>query len=101
MKENLSAACLAGALLCPFFAGATGIPVVDVVSNMERINEWTQHMQQWENTALHYRSQLDAYKSQLATATGVRNVQDLFSQAKSLGSDLKNLQKTGFLSMIY
>lgn len=95
MKKNLITACLAGALLCPSLAGATGIPVVDVVSNLERTNEWTQHMQQWENTALHYRSQLDAYKSQLATATGIRNVQDFFTQAKSLSSDLKNLKKNG------
>ena len=41
------------------------------------------------------RSQLDAYKSQLATATGVRDVQLFFNQAKSLTNDLKNLQKNG------
>ena len=91
----LTAACLAGALLCPSFAGATGIPVVDAMSNLEQVNEWAQHLEQWQSTVKQYESQLNAYKSQLATATGVRNVQDFLSQAKGLSSDLKNLQQNG------
>ncbi|WP_413481799.1 type IV secretion system protein [Serratia proteamaculans] len=93
--KTLTAACLAGALLCPSLAGATGIPVVDAMSNLEQVNEWAQHLEQWQGTVQHYQSQLNAYKSQLATATGVRNVQDFLSQAKGLSNDLKNLQKNG------
>ncbi|EKN4845175.1 hypothetical protein WDB64_004242 [Yersinia enterocolitica] len=51
--------------------------------------------QNWLKTVEQYKSQLNAYKSQLATATGVRNVQDFLSQAKGLSNDLKNLQKNG------
>ncbi|EKN6275829.1 MULTISPECIES: TrbJ/VirB5 family protein [Enterobacterales] len=93
--KTLAAACMAGALLCPSFAGATGIPVVDAMSNLEQVNEWAQHLEQWQSTVKQYESQLNAYKSQLATATGVRNVQDFLSQAKGLSSDLKNLQQNG------
>lgn len=95
MKNKLIAALLAGVVLCPSLAGAIGVPVVDAVANLERINEWTQHLQQWQNTVTHYKSQLDAYKSQLATATGIRDVQTFFKEAKSLTGDLKNLQKNG------
>lgn len=95
MKRNLTAACVAAALLCPSLSGATGIPVVDALGNLERVNEWTQHLEQWKSTVQHYQSQLDAYKQQLATATGVRDVQAFFSEAKSLTNDLKNLQQNG------
>lgn len=95
MKMKTLAACMAGALLCPSFAGATGIPVVDAMSNLEQVNEWAQHLEQWQSTVKQYESQLNAYKSQLATATGVRNVQDFLSQAKGLSNDLKNLQQNG------
>jgi type IV secretion system protein VirB5 len=94
MKNHIATA-LSVVLLCPSLAGATGIPVVDLLSNVERVNEWTQHLEQWRNTVQHYQSQLDAYKSQLATVTGVRNVQSFFNEAKGLTTDLKNLQKNG------
>ncbi|KGT87016.1 Minor pilin of type IV secretion complex (VirB5) [Erwinia typographi] len=95
MKYRFTAACVAAALLCPSLSSATGIPVVDALGNLERVNEWTQHLDQWKNTVQHYQNQLDAYKKQLATATGVRDVQAFFSEAKSLTNDLKNLQQNG------
>jgi type IV secretion system protein VirB5 len=76
-------------------SNAAGIPVFDSASNLEQINEWTQQLQQWQSTVQHYKSQIDAYKAQLATATGVRDIQSFLYEAKSLSSDLKNLQKNG------
>jgi len=46
-------------------------------------------------TAQHYQSQIQAYKNQLATATGVRDIADFVDQAKSLKSDLEKLRKPG------
>lgn len=94
-RKNLITACLAGTLLCSSFANAGGILVFDATAQVENVKQWTKEANQWMDTVKHYRSQLDAYKSQLATATGIRDVQLFLNQAKSLTSDLKNLQKNG------
>lgn len=94
MKFMKSTALVLALITSPLTSHA-GIPVVDAVSNLEQVNEWTQHLEQWQSTVQHYRSQLDAYKSQLATATGIRDIQGFFNEAKSLTIDLKNLQKNG------
>ncbi len=39
----------------------------------------------------HYQSQIQAYKDQLATATGVRDIADFVGQAKGLKADLEKL----------
>mgnify|MGYP002133243265 CR=1 FL=1 len=92
--KTLSAACLAGALLCPSLTAYAGIPVMVDADPLRQI-QYATDAQNWLKTVEQYKSQLNAYKSQLATATGVRNVQDFLSQAKGLSSDLKNLQKNG------
>jgi type IV secretion system protein VirB5 len=46
-------------------------------------------------TVTHYKSELDAYKQQLATATGVRDIQAFLSDARSLKTDIDNLRKNG------
>lgn len=94
-RKNLITACLAGTILCSSFANAGGILVFDATAQIENVKQWTKEANQWMDTVKHYRSQLDAYKSQLATATGVRDVQLFFNQAKSLTNDLKKLQKNG------
>lgn len=95
--KRISPALVVGVLfLSPFAHGVgAGIPVYDAGADLRSIQEWTEKLQQWQYTVTHYQSQLNAYKSQLATATGVRDVQAFFNQAKSLSSDLKNLQKNG------
>ncbi|EFO3708864.1 type IV secretion system protein, partial [Escherichia coli] len=72
-------------------AFSAGIPVFDAVQNTESINQWMQKLQQWEDTVTHYKSELDAYKKQLATATGVRDIQGFLSDARSLKTDIDNL----------
>ena len=85
------------ALLLFFSAQAfsAGIPVFDAVQNTESINQWMQKLQQWEGTVTHYKSELNAYKKQLATATGVRDIQGFLSDARSLKTDIDNLRKNG------
>lgn len=65
------------------------------MQNTESINQWMQELQQWEDTVTHYKSELDAYKKQLATATGVRDIQGFLSDARSLKTDIDNLRKSG------
>ncbi|MCE9941294.1 type IV secretion system protein [Serratia liquefaciens] len=74
---------------------SAGIPVFDAVQNTESMNQWIQKLQQWQETVTHYRSELDAYKQQLATATGVRDVQAFLREAKSLKTDIDNLRQNG------
>ncbi|XBS69157.1 type IV secretion system protein [Acerihabitans sp. KWT182] len=74
---------------------SAGIPVFDAVQNTESINQWVQKLQQWQETVTHYKSELDAYKQQLATATGVRDIQGFLSDARSLKTDIDALRKNG------
>jgi type IV secretion system protein VirB5 len=92
MNINILAICLAGALLLP--SAFAGIPVM-VDADPLRQAHYLTDAQNWLKTVEQYKAQLTAYKAQLATATGVRNVQDFLSEAKGLSNDLKNLQKNG------
>jgi type IV secretion system protein VirB5 len=74
---------------------SAGIPVFDAASNTESINQWIQKLQQWQETVTHYKSELDAYKQQLATATGIRDIQGFLREAKNLKNDIDNLRKDG------
>ncbi|BET64946.1 type IV secretion system protein [Yersinia pseudotuberculosis] len=84
--------CLLGAAAPTF---AAGIIVFDPTAKLENAEQWAKELRQWENTAKHYTSQIDAYKAQLATATGLRDIGSFVDQAKGLTADLKNLQKNG------
>lgn len=74
---------------------SAGIPVVDAIGNAQELAHWTEKVKQWTETVQHYKSQLQAYKDQLATATGLRDIQGLVAQGKSLKNDITNLQKQG------
>lgn len=74
---------------------SSGIPVVDAVGNAQELAHWTEKLKQWTETVQHYKSQLQAYKDQLATATGIRDIQGLVAQGRSLKNDITNLQKQG------
>ncbi|MCA5919118.1 type IV secretion system protein [Pectobacterium brasiliense] len=74
---------------------SAGIPVFDAASNTESINQWIQKLQQWQETVTHYKSELDAYKQQLATATGIRDIQGFLHDAKNLKNDIEHLRKNG------
>lgn len=84
---------ISAVLVFPLFAKA-GIPVM-VDADPLRQAEWVKEAQRWVDTAKHYQSQLQAYKDQLATSTGLRDIQGLVSQGKGLKNDIANLQKQG------
>ena len=86
---------LALSLFISIRAISAGIPVFDAVQNTETINQWIQKLQQWQETVTHYKSELDAYKQQLATATGIRDVQVFLIDTKSLKNDIDGLRKNG------
>lgn len=86
---------LALLLLFSTQAISAGIPVFDAVQNTESIKQWTEKLQQWQKTVAHYKNELDAYKQQLATATGVRDIQAFLHEAKSLKTDIDNLRQNG------
>ncbi|MBG6243166.1 MAG: type IV secretion system protein VirB5 [Candidatus Symbiopectobacterium sp. Dall1.0] len=87
---------IAGLLLTassPNYAG--GIPVFDFTAKFENAQQWAKEAKQWMETVEHYKAQMNAYKDQLATATGLRDIQGLLEQGKSLQSEIKTLQKQG------
>ncbi|ENP3611618.1 type IV secretion system protein [Salmonella enterica] len=72
-----------------------GIPVVDVLANTTSINQWLQKLTQWTETVQHYKEEMNSYKEQLATATGIRDVQAFLYQSKSLANDIKAMRDRG------
>lgn len=91
----ISRSALAGIIF--FFSphSFSGIPVVDAIGNAQELSHWLEKVKQWENTVVHYDKELTAYKNQLATATGIRNVELFLRQAKNLSKDIEKLQKRG------
>lgn len=85
---------LAISLLSPLSSYA-GIPVVDAIGNAQEMAHWLEKVKQWEDTVIHYDREINAYKNQLATATGIRNVQLFLRQAKNLAKDIEQLQERG------
>ena len=66
-------------------ARATGIPVVDALSNGQRMLEFAQTLQKYQDEYLYWESELDRLKQTYDALTGVRNIGDIF--------DNKNLHK--------
>lgn len=84
---------LSAVVSSPISAG--GILVFDATSKMENARQWAKEARQWMETVEHYKAQMNVYKDQLATATGLRDIQGLIQQGKSLQSEIKTLQKQG------
>lgn len=80
-----------------FFSASSfsGIPVVDVIANSQEMTHWLEKVKQWNDTVVHYENELTAYKDQLATATGVRDVALFLRQAQGIANDVKSLQQRG------
>lgn len=95
MKLKTTLTALTVALCLCHVPAQAGIPVFDEVANASNIQQWAEKLQQWQQTVQHYQSQMNAYKQQLATATGIRDVQAFLNQAKNLTADIKNLKNRG------
>ncbi|MEN3262833.1 type IV secretion system protein [Sodalis endosymbiont of Spalangia cameroni] len=88
--------CIAAVLLSlSLSVSAEGILVFDPTAKLENARQWAKEAKQWMETVKHYKAEINAYKDQLATATGLRDIQGLVSQAKGLKDDIKALQKQG------
>ncbi len=92
MKRRFHALIFACLMASPL--AHAGIPVL-VDADPLREAEWLKEAQRWIQTAQYFQSQIQAYKDQLATATGVRDIADFVDQAKSLKSDLEQLRRPG------
>lgn len=82
----------------------SGIPVVDIVANMQRMMQnvqeiatWAEEAARWGEEVEHYKKQIQAYADQLASQTGVR---DTVSFARDI-DDFYNFSKSSkdFLSL--
>lgn len=86
------------ALCLVLFTGSAfavlGIPVADNPAAAVRVVEWTTLLKQWGETAGHYKSEITAYKDQLATATGARNIGGFMSEIKNLKGQLSGYSKS-------
>lgn len=91
MKTRFRTLILACVIASPL--AHAGIPVAVDADPMRDV-QWAQELKRWMETARHYQSQIQAYKDQLATATGVRDIADFVDQAKGLKADL-GLRKPG------
>ena len=92
MKTRFRTLILACVIASPL--AHAGIPVAVDADPMRDV-QWAQELKRWMATARHYQSQIQAYKDQLATATGVRDIADFVDQAKGLKADLEKLRKPG------
>lgn len=88
IKKTLLSITLSSTLLF-----SSGIPVVDVVSNVQaltqnikEIAEWATVAERWVDTTKHYSSQLTAYENELLSKTGIRD-------SVSFVKDLNKLQE--------
>ncbi|MFW2591074.1 type IV secretion system protein [Aliarcobacter butzleri] len=88
IKKTLLSITLSSTLLF-----SSGIPVVDVVSNVQamaqnikEIAEWATVAERWIDTTKHYSSQLTAYENELLSKTGIRD-------SVSFVKDLNKLQE--------
>nr|WP_228444959.1 type IV secretion system protein [Yersinia pestis] len=95
--KNTKAIIFSVLLGASFFAKA-GIPVAvdaDPMRDVQWAQDWGQKIKEWTDTAAHYKSQIQAYKDQLATATGVRNIASFTNELSNLQSELTNIYKQG------
>lgn len=89
---------LFSALLVSSFFVRAGIPVAvdaDPTRDIQWAQDWGQKIKEWTDTAQHYKSQIQAYKDQLASATGIRNIGAFTSELGNLKSELQGVYDQG------
>lgn len=87
MKKQL----LAATLICcsaSAFALGDGVIVHDAKSALDTAAQWVKEAKQWEN-------ELTAYKDELLTKTGIRDVQGLVQDAQSVSKELTQIYDQG------
>lgn len=85
---------------------SSGIPVVDVVSNTQALQqnlktlaEYAEQARRWEQEILHYQNQINAYQNQLLSQTAIRDsvaftkdVQSFYNFSSQYGHDFLSLE---------
>jgi type IV secretion system protein VirB5 len=75
-----------------------GIPVAidaDPTRDIQWAQDWAQKIKEWTDTVTHYQNQIDAYKQELLSKTGIRDVQGLIQSAQSVSKDLEQIYDQG------
>lgn len=95
MKKQIMAAFVASLIV---ISGAqAGIPVA-IDANPEwaiEAGRWTERLKQWAETVKHYENQINAYKQELLSKTGIRDVQGLVQSAQSVSQELMQIYDQG------
>lgn len=95
MKKQIMAAFVASLIV---ISGAqAGIPVA-IDANPEwaiEAGRWTERLKQWAETVKHYENQINAYKQELLSKTGIRDVQGLVQSAQSVSKELMQIYDQG------
>ncbi|HCJ1778755.1 TPA: pilus assembly protein [Salmonella enterica] len=95
MKKQIMAAFVASLIV---ISGAqAGIPVA-IDANPEwaiEAGRWTERLKQWAETVKHYENQINAYKQELLSKTGIRDVQGLVQSAQSVSKELEKIYDQG------
>ena len=82
---------ITAALICcstSAFALGSGVIVHDAKSSIDTAAQWVKEAKQWQN-------ELTAYKDELLTKTGIRDVQGLVQDAQSVSSELTQIYDQG------
>ncbi|MDE5603167.1 MAG: type IV secretion system protein, partial [Helicobacter sp.] len=81
-------------VLIPSFLLSAGIPVVDTAANTQmatqnakQIAEWAREATRWTSTVSHYQQQIQAYKNELLSKTGMRDSVSFLRDIKQIYSD--------------
>lgn len=95
MKKHIMAAVVAS--LTVISAARAGIPVAIDASPEWAIEaqRWTERLNQWSETVKHYENQINAYKQELLSKTGIRDVQGLIQSAQSVSNELEQIYDQG------
>ena len=91
--KNIKKSLLAFSLLVTF-SNSAGIPVIDAVSNATMISqnvkqaaEWLKEASRWAETVAHHSKQLEFYKDELNSLTGVKSSVSSLNDLRQIYSD--------------
>ncbi|MCR6580363.1 type IV secretion system protein [Campylobacter insulaenigrae] len=103
MKKNIILI-LTSLLVLPNLAFSGGIPVVDITANQQmstqnakQVAEWGKEATRWSDTVTHYQRQIQAYKDELLSKTGIRDsvtflkdIQEIYSDFSEAGQNIQS-----------
>jgi len=79
-------------LLVSFNAMSGGVPVFDGVANTTSLRQWAEKLEQWKETATHYKNEIAVANDQLKTLRGIKDHIKNFN-INSFVNDINSLDK--------